>query len=55
MTYDEIVGMIATDLNIIAPDSLDRIGTHVNRRYRRVMNALGMNEVSRVSRSSSSC
>lgn len=48
MTFDEIVGLIATDLNITAPTSLDRIGTHVNRRYRRVMNALGMNDVSRV-------
>lgn len=48
MTFDEICGLIATDLNIIAPTSLDRIGLHVNRRYRRVMNALGMNDVTRV-------
>lgn len=48
MTFDDIVSLIATDLNIVAQSSLDRIGNHVNRRYRQVLNALGMNDVSRV-------
>lgn len=49
MTFDEIVAMIALDLNIATTNtvSFTRIGTHVNRRYRQVMRRLGMNVFSR--------
>jgi hypothetical protein len=47
MYFDEIVGKVARDLNLTSAEAIDRIGQNVNRRYRRVMNGLGINEASR--------
>lgn len=49
MTFDDIVDMVCLDLNITSPSSITRVGTHVNRRYQQVMDALGMNVFARVS------
>lgn len=48
MTFDQIVGQVCTDLGITAPDSIDRVGSHVNNRYKNVLSDLGMNDFSRV-------
>jgi hypothetical protein len=49
MTFTEIVDMVALDLNIATTktESITRIGTHVNRRYRVIMRRLGLNVFSR--------
>lgn len=49
MTFDEIVSAVCVDLNISAQDSIDRVGRHVNLRYRFVLSEIGMNDFSRVS------
>lgn len=48
MTFTDIVAMAATDLNITQASSITRIGTHVNRRYRKIMRRLGLSVFSRV-------
>lgn len=48
MTFDEIVSLVASDLNLTADTAITRIGLHTNRRYRRVTTRLGMNVFRRI-------
>lgn len=50
MTFNEIVADVADRMNISSPTSIDRIGLHVNRRYRRLRTSLGMTDVARTTK-----
>jgi hypothetical protein len=47
MTFVEIVGRVASRLNLSSPEALTRIGDEVNDRYRRVCAAIGMETTTR--------
>lgn len=42
MTFDEIVSDVAGRVNVTQASGITRIGTHVNRRYRRVTSSIGL-------------
>lgn len=46
MTFDEIVSLVATDLNLTSSDAIARIGLHVNMKYRELV-ALPWLQISR--------
>lgn len=49
MTFTEIVTDVAGRVNLTTTEALTRIGTHVNRRYRRVTTSIGLVDFRRVS------